>query len=275
MFKNHPALIAWDEEEGIARGDLSPDDLKKVVQIVHEEDPNHPILIADSREEIEKITDRSNFFPIAQMNLGMWWWYPIPPRGRGTFLNGDDETSGMELTPPSFLIKRNTPKPVWVGVQAYDKEGEDPTFKTARYPTSAEYRAQAYIAIISGAKGLMWYGGSVAGGIYQDPKAGHWDDLKKLVAELHEMIPVFLSPTIPSPDFDPVSAPISVMRKHTDHGDVLLAANRDAKPVDITFHLSASDGNIAVMNENRIIDLHTGKITDHFEPYAVHVYRLP
>ncbi|HWB55065.1 MAG TPA: hypothetical protein VG722_12765, partial [Tepidisphaeraceae bacterium] len=126
MFKNHPALVAWDEEEGIARGDLSPAGLKKMVQIIHEEDPNHPIMIGDSREEVEHIKDRSNFFPVKEMDLGMWWWYPIPPVGNGTALNGDEDTNGAELIPPSFLVRRNTNKPLWVGVQAYDKKGEDP-----------------------------------------------------------------------------------------------------------------------------------------------------
>jgi hypothetical protein len=275
MFKNHPALVAWDEEEGVARGDLSLADLAKMKQILHEEDPNHPLLIGDSRDEIEKIKDRSNFFPLNQMDLGMWWWYPIPPRGHGTALNGDEDTTGLELTPPSFLLHRNTDKPIWVGVQAYDKKGEDPTFKTARYPIPAEYRAQAYIAIIFGAKGLMWYGGSVAGGIYEDPKAGHWGDLKRLVTELHEMIPIFLSPTISPLSFDPASAPISVMRKHTGSGDVILAVNRDIKPVIITFHIPESEQKIDVMNENRSVDLNANKMSDHFGPYAVHVYRLP
>ena len=25
MFRNHPGLLAWDEEEGFARGDFKPD----------------------------------------------------------------------------------------------------------------------------------------------------------------------------------------------------------------------------------------------------------
>ena len=66
----------------------------------------------------------------------------------------------FELEPPSFLVKRNTDKPIWVGVQSYNKGGPK-----NRYPTPAEYRAQAYLSIIHGAKGLMWYGGSVEGGI--------------------------------------------------------------------------------------------------------------
>lgn len=258
MFRNHPALAAWDEEEGIARGDMAPADLAKMRRILHEEDPNHPLMVGDSRVEIEKITDRSNFFPVQQMDLGMWWWYPIPPMGHAGALNGDEDTAGLELSLPSFLVKRNTDKPIWVGVQAYDKKGEDPTFKAGRYPTPAEYRAQAYIAIIAGAKGLMWYGGSVAGGIYEDPKAGHWDDLKKLVTELHAMIPVFLSPTVSPPDFKPKDAPISVMRKHAAKGDVIFAVNRGANSFDITFQIAP----------NRTI-------SDHFDPYAVHIYHLP
>ncbi len=181
MFKNHPALLAWDEEEGLARGDMDMKALATMREILREEDPNHPFMVGDSRDVITQVKNRSNFFPLRYMDLGMWWWYPIPAgASRENMLEGDEFTCARELTPPSFLTLRNTNKPLWVGVQAYKKPNE-----TGRYPTPDEYRAQAYLSIIYGAKGLMWYGGSVEDGIFLDPKAGHWDYLKKLVRELH------------------------------------------------------------------------------------------
>src|SRR5204862_4639281 len=53
MFRNHPALLAWDEEEGIARDDMSPEDLSTLRKIIAEEDPNHPLMIGDSRLPIQ------------------------------------------------------------------------------------------------------------------------------------------------------------------------------------------------------------------------------
>src|SRR5205814_8078971 len=68
LFKNHPALLAWDEEEGIARGDMKPEALVKMRQIIRDEDPHHPLMVGDSRDIITRVTDRSNFFPLDSMD---------------------------------------------------------------------------------------------------------------------------------------------------------------------------------------------------------------
>ena len=269
MFRNHPALLAWDEEEGIARGDMKLDDLKTLEKIIREEDPNHPLMIGDSRDGIRKVVDRSNFFPVQEMDLGMWWWYPLPlGGGQPSALDGEEAAKGLEMVPPSFLTERNTDKPIWIGVQAYKKP---PSW--ARYPTSVEYRAQAYLSIIHGAKGLMWYGGGIEGGIYGNLKEGHWDDLKALVKELHEMAPVFMATTGTAPKFSPENAPISVMLKTMSDRTVLLACNRGSSAADVTFDLPKS-ARANVLYENRALNVTSGKLKDHFEPYVVHIYEL-
>jgi hypothetical protein len=269
MFRNHPALLAWDEEEGLARGDMHPDDLKTLVKIIHEEDPNHPIMIGDSRDGIRKVTDRSNFFPVNEMDLGMWWWYPLPlGGGKPSALDGEEAAHGRELAPPSFLTQRNTDKPIWVGVQSYKKPAE-----WARFPTPVEYRAQAYISMIHGAKGVMWYGGGVEGGIFGNLKEGHWDDLKALAKELNEMSPVFMSPTGEAPSFSPKEALISVMLKKLPDRTVLLTANRGGNPVDVSFDVHGR-GRVKVLYEDRTVELKDGELKDHFEPYVVHAYEL-
>jgi hypothetical protein len=160
------------------------------------------------------------------MDLGMWWWYPIPlkPKGAGDALEGDEGVAGSgELSPPEFLVNARIDKPLWVGVQSYKK-------KESRYPTPGEYRAQAYIALIHGAKGLMWYGGSVTGGLFLAPEEGHWADLRQLVRELRDRQEIFLAPTAPAPAIVPADAPISACVKKSPRGDVLLMANRSLKP---------------------------------------------
>jgi len=271
MFRNHPALLAWDEEEGIARDDMSPEDLAKLRQIIREEDPNHPLMVGDSRLPIQQVKDRSNFFPISSMDLGMWWWYPIPMAAqRDAGLEGEEKgASPGEMKPPSFLVLRRTTMPIWVGVQAYKKN------ENSRYPNPVEYRAQAYIAIIHGAKGLMWYAGSVEGGLYLAPKEGRWDYFKKLAGELNGLSDVFMGSFGETPRFEPGSAKMSVAVKVAEHRTVLLAANRSALPVDVMFHLAQpKGGSVEVLSENRRVDCVGGKIVDHFDAYGVHVYEL-
>ncbi|MEA2710192.1 MAG: hypothetical protein QOF78_2793 [Phycisphaerales bacterium] len=233
MFRNHPALLAWDEEEGFARGDFKPDTLATLRQILTEEDPHHPFMVGDARDSITRIPpDRSNFFPVGEMDLGMWWWYPFPLKERGgdALLGEDAGAPGLDLTPPSFLVNAKTRKPLWVGLQSYKKPGEG-----SRYPTPDEYRAQAYLAIVHGAKGLMWYGGSVTGGLYNAPDEGHWSELKKIVRELRNQSDLFMSPTDPTVvTIAPPDAPVSAIVKRTTKGKIVIAVNRSGQPLEVT-----------------------------------------
>lgn len=270
MFRNHPGLLCWDEEESLARGTTTIETIAKMRQIVQEEDPNHPFMIGDSRDAITRVTDRSNFFPLKYMDLGMWWWYPIPlePGTTTNALEGTEATPADEMAPPSFLVQRNTDKPIWVGVQAY-KHNEK-----SRYPNYTEYRAQPYIAMIAGAKGLMWYGGSVTDGVYIHPEEGNLKDLERVVHELNEMSAVFMSPSAATPKFSPPKAPISVMLKKTKDGPVLIAVNRGGSPVEVTFDVAQSSGSAKVAQEDRSVRVSDGKLKDNFKPYEVHVYSL-
>ncbi len=252
MFRNHPGLLAWDEEEGFARGDFKGDTLKKIRQIINEEDPHHLFMVGDARDAIGRIPkDRADLFPDAEMDMGMWWWYPLPFKQSttGNALEGDEGPGGNEMVPPSFLVNAKSQKPIWVGVQSYKK-------KDQRYPTPLEYRSQAYIAIIHGAKGLMWYGGSVTGGLFLSPEEGHWDDLKKLARELRDLEPVLLSPSAPAPTISPAKAPVSACIRQSKDRTVLFAANRGASAIDVTIESPLIRG---------------GSVKQHFEPYEVKI----
>jgi hypothetical protein len=211
------------------------------------------------------------------MDLGMWWWYPIPlGGGKPEALEGDEGKPGtLELAPPSWLVNRNTDKPLWAGIQSYKKSEEK--VPGARYPNPTEYRAQAYIAVIHGAKGLMWYGGSVTGGAYLNVEESNWAYVQKLARELNEMAPVFMGKTEGAPKFSPENALVSVMLKRAVDGRlVLLAVNRSAKPINVTFESPAlKPGETKVLHEDRAVSATTGKLADKLDPYAVHVYELP
>lgn len=275
MFRNHPGLLAWDEEEGVARGEMPPSFLPELCAMLRKEGPGHPIMIGDTREAVTKL-DRSNLFPQEVMDLGMWWWYPFPltrktqPVTATQMLAGENAGAGLELLPPEFLVHPNTSKPIWVGIQAYKKPRSD-----GRYPTPQEYRAQAYLGVIAGARGLMYYGGSVTGGILLDPKAGHWEELKQLVRELRGMASTFMSPDAPEEvQVTPAGAAISLRLKAVGGGRVLLAVNRSDQPVRATFETAAlKASSVKVLHENREVAAESGDFADAFKPYEVHVYQ--
>ncbi len=271
MFRNHPALLAWDEEEGLARGDLKIDHLRRIRQILREEDPNHPFMVGDASDVVGRVRGKPEFFPAECMDLGMWWWYPFPLKVRaGDALQGEEAAPAMELQPPAFL-GAGRGKPVWIGVQSYKKPGEGD-----RYPTPEEYRVQAYLGLIHGAKGLMWYGGSVTGGLYLSTEEGRWDELKKLVTEIRGMEDVFLAPAGPAPVVEPVTAPVSAALRLPSGRKILLAANRRPDPVEAVFLLPGlPDAEAKVRNENRTVRIEGGRLRDRFGPLDVHVYELP
>jgi hypothetical protein len=223
MFRNHPALLAWDEEEGLARGDMKLPTLREIRRILEQEDPHHPFMVGDARDVITRITDRSRMFPEDSMDLGMWWWYPFPLKARSADALEGTEAGGPILEAPAFLTSPR--KPIWVGVQSYRKPGA-----TERYPTPAEYRAQAYLAVLSGTRGLMWYGGSVTGGIFLNPADGHWDELKSIVHELSGLAPLLVTAAQPAPEFDPAAPTVSAGWWQAAGRGVLIVVNRGPQP---------------------------------------------
>jgi hypothetical protein len=225
MFRNHPALLAWDEEEGLARGDMKRETLREMRRILQAEDPHHPFMVGDAHDVITRVTDRRRMFPEELMDLGMWWWYPFPLKARAADALEGTEAGGPILEAPAFLTQRQTRKPVWVGVQSYRKPGA-----TERYPTPDEYRAQAYLAVLSDARGLMWYGGSVTGGLFLNPKEGHWDELKALVRELSGLTPLLVTPPQPAPVVDPATPTVSAGWRRADGHGVLIIVNRGPQP---------------------------------------------
>ena len=79
------------------------------------------------------------------------------------------------------------------------------------------------------------------------------------------------------PRFRPADAPLSVVLKRVPDGRlILIAANRGAKTLDVTFVLpaGAAAGSVPVLNEDRILMRTGGELRDRFELYAVHIYAL-
>ncbi|HWF18564.1 MAG TPA: hypothetical protein VG754_04825, partial [Verrucomicrobiae bacterium] len=154
-FRHHPGLLCWGSEERVARGIAPLANIAELYALVHELDPEHPLVLGDTRDVIQNLqVDRRNFFPDPDMDIGIWWWYPIPlkePDGNG--LEGGSDKANL-LEPPSWLTTTLSKKPLWIAVQSYQKPAKD-----AHFPTPAEYRAQAYLSIINGVKGLFFYVG--------------------------------------------------------------------------------------------------------------------
>jgi hypothetical protein len=246
---------------------------------VHKLDPDHPLVLGDTKDVIQKfMKDRSDFFPDACMDAGIWWWYPIPlhaPDGNG--LDGRERPTGL-LQPPSWLTTTLSKKPLWIAIQAYQHPRKD-----ARYPTPAEYRCMAYLSVINGIKGLWFYTGSgqrdwqgKPAGLLNRPEESHWDYVQKLVGELREFSPVIMAPAAADKlTLSPADAPIEFATRELDGKSYLIAANKSDRSQAVRFSGNALKGKRAtVLYETHPVAIEGDSLKGDFTPFGVHLYRL-
>ena len=278
-FRYHPGLLCWGSEERVARGLAPLTNLAALYQLAHELDPDHPLVLGDTRDVVRKLpADRADFFPDACMDVGIWWWYPIPlkdPDASG--VEGKPKLSGL-LQPPSWLTSTHSQHPLWIAIQSYQQPRKD-----ARFPTPAEYRCMAYLSIINGVKGLWFYTGSgqkdwqgKPAGLLNKPEEGHWDYVCKLVRELRTLSPVIMAPACPQKlALSPADAPIEYALRQKEGILYLLAANKSIQTQSVRFTGSLLTGKrVRVLYEAHAAVVQDDSLADDFAPLEVHVYKL-
>lgn len=274
-FRHHPGLLCWGSEERVARGLAKPANIATLYALVKQLDPDHPLVLGDSADVISKFkTDRSNFFPDGSMDIGIWWWYPIPLQAAtNNALEGSEATTGM-MELPSWLVTTHSKKPLWIAIQAYKKPHEG-----GRFPTPEEYRCQAYLSIIHGVKGIFFYGGSGLGkaaGLFNKPAESHWDYVKQLAGELRDFSPVIMAPSAAEKlQLTPSGSPVDFTTRELDGKAYLIAANKSGQSQKARWQGDLLRGKKAVtLFEDHPVQVDGDSLSDTFPPYAAHVYRL-
>lgn len=162
---------------------------------------------------------------------------------------------------------------------------------TERKPTPHQIRAEAWMSLIHGSKGLVYF-------VHQfEPEfkeASLLDDGELLAAvtainaQIRDLAPVLNSPTIDdvvAVSTEAGSAPVAAMVKRYDGALYLFTVGMRDQPAEATFTLHddtrPSDGpaRVSVIGEDRSIDLAataSGSVSfaDTFDPYGVHLYRI-
>ncbi len=236
-------------------------------------------MLGDTKDISQKLqVNRRDFFPDHCMDVGIWWWYPIPIQNEeGNALEGVEKTGGL-LEPPSWLTTTCSKKPLWIAIQSYQKSD-----KEARFPTPAEYRCQAYLSIINGVKGFFFYTGTgerdyrgKSAGLLNNPEAGHWDYVQQLVHELSEFSPVIMaSRPAAKLEMSPAGAPVEFTDRQLDGKIYLLAANKSDRPQKVRFSGEALKGRkVQVLHETHQAEMEGNSVTDDFPAFGVHVYRF-
>jgi hypothetical protein len=141
-----------------------------------------------------------------------------------------------------------------------------------------QLRAEVWMALIAGARGIVYFVHEWAGGFREDAIFRHPDtvaEAARLDRRITELAPVLNSPSLEGKVA--VSSPVPVATMVKEHAGALYlfaVAMRD-RPVEPRFTLrgiGASEA--AVIGEARKVKLHGGSFADSFAGYGVHLYRI-
>jgi hypothetical protein len=151
-----------------------------------------------------------------------------------------------------------------------------------RKPTPHEVRCEAWMSLIHGSKGLIFF-------VHQFKptfrEAALLDDTEMIEAvtalnrEITGLAPVLLSAetrpaTVASSDPD---IPIAILAKHNEGATYLFAVGmrEGSTKATFTFKDIAGDSTVEAIGEKRTLSARNGLFQDQFGPWDVHLYRLP
>ena len=246
----HRALLCWyTADEPIAHGQ-TVDELARQNRLIKLLDPHHPTVIATcpGGEHCAGYRRCCQAVDILATDH-----YPMPKEPahawRRTALKGEEATQGLQ--------------PLWAIPQCFSRGAAE--------MTEAEIRLETYLAIVHGARGVVWWACCYAKRDY--PR--NWEATKRLAAELSRISPILLDRDAEQPvALEPVGASIDLRLKQHGGKRYLLAVNHSPQSTGpVSFALadmkacrSTFDGSPrAVAN---------GAFGDTFAAYQVQLYEV-
>ena len=301
QVKDHPNLLCYENYNEVAIKwrqldyKATPEELAQGSRYLRTLDPDHPIWLAHSPDRtIETLATYNESMDIVGANPA-----PIQPRGMRQHVGaredgrvGDCPEQSVHfvgrLTDKMMRVGRNE-KAIWMLIQAMPYEhwfgtlycpemaGQTIDETMCVYPTYEQLRFMAYDAIIAGATGMSF-------SMYKMPiDHPSFKNISRVVQELRSLNdaltakPLSDSVKISYTDlgysiWDGVA---TLMRRKGD--DIyLFAANTAFDPAQVTMQIPGilNNSTAVVQSEDRELAIENSSLNDHFEPYAVHVYKL-
>jgi hypothetical protein len=161
---------------------------------------------------------------------------------------------------------------VW---SAIETTALDPTHP----PLAAQVRAEVWMALIHGARGIFYFAHEFAPKFREDAIFAHRDIVEEVVrtnALIKLLAPVLNSPSVPQRVNVRSNAPIDIMVKLQEHSVYIFAVSMRNVLSRPEFKVAAvGDTQAQVIGEQRNIAITGGTFEDLFEGYDVHLYRIP
>ena len=282
FFKNNPGLGVWKGADEPQWGQIPIPALTRAYKIIREEDPNHPIWIVHApRGTVEQLRAYNSTFDIGGVDI-----YPVsdPPGRHLAATDKNREISAVGDYTQKMTRVLGGQKPLWLTLQIAFS-GTEPPKRPLVFPTLRQQRFMTYEAIINGARGLVYFGGTLQPTLSdRDRKLGwnwtYWDDvLRSVVQEVGDKGP--LGEALCAADSKlPLKANgsgIELRVREVGRHVYVLACCRDPhKTVQVQFSGLPNDvaeGEV-LFESGRKIAATNGSFNDSFAPFDVHVYKL-
>jgi hypothetical protein len=279
-YRASPALGFWKAKDEPAWSHGSVPDVQRYYDIVHKLDPNHPVWLTQApRGTVPELRAYNPAYDIGAIDI-----YPIgyPPGTHSLLANKDISMVGDYAKELQAITEGK--KPFWMVLQIC-WSGVTKPGKTLRFPTFPQERYMAYQAIIDGARGLVFFGGTVRGCLDARDKELGWNwrfydrVLKPVLNELNPDAPVF--PALVAPDSAlrvklRGSKDVEYLAREAGGYLYILAAKRQGDTVQVQFSglpEGISEGEV-LYEPPRTVAVAKGEFTDWFAPHDVHVYRF-
>jgi hypothetical protein len=221
------------------------------------------------RGDIDKYKVSSNGY-LKGCDIASFDIYPVNNRDEETQNNLWYVAKGID----SLNSWTDKSKPVWCWIECTKISERNP-----RKPTTAEVRAEVWMALIHGADGFGYFCHSFIPPS-DDAALLHDSVMIKSVKAINQQV-TKLAPVLNSPDSkgyasvnsSNISVPVDIMTKSFDNANYIFAVGM--RPGFTTATFKVKEGRIAeVLGEERIITINGGKFSDEFLPFGVHLYKI-
>jgi len=278
-FRNHPGLLLWKNVDEPYWGKVSAESMIRAYRIIREVDPCHPVGLTQApRGTIEDLRPYDAAADILLLDI-----YPIgyPP---GTHSLGPNKEISMVGDYTRFIKEAANGKPVWMVLQIAWSGVVGPG-KTLRFPTFAQERFMTYQALINGARGLVYFGGSIKAAMTpEDANLGwNWTFWRRVLRPVLEEVGTRspLAPALVAPDSNlPIKLEgaddVEFCVREVGNDVYLLACKREGKTVQVKFTglpTWAAAGEV-LYESPRQVQAKAGAFTDWFAPFDVHIYHF-
>ena len=260
QIQNHPSLIGYCNSDEPAWRGVAPEPIISAYKLLRKFDPGRPVFLNEApRGNIDDLRIYTKACDVYGVDI-----YPVPYPNAHSGLADKMMTSVGKYADICRIVTRNT-KPVWMTLQAFSWNVMNKR-PNGVYPTPAESRFMAYNAIVHGATGLLYWG-------FNAGNVENWDFFKTIsitIRELRSMTGVFAGRTVVPAGMRSSSPDINILHKQVNGKNYYICINESGKKVVSDF--SVSGKNLFVLMEKRSVGISSGKMTDTFQPWDVHVY---